>query len=244
MITLMNELKSLNTRWYLDANSFAKHTPWAHGFMAFYAHFGGLALLAILLLVAWWISRSAGNPALSVARVLWAAGGTVIAWVIAHFGMKPLFGEVRPYWVLRHVEVLVAKTHGYAFPSGHATIAGAVIAGIWIARKDVLAWVTTIAGLFLCFDRVYVGAHYPFDVVGGILFGALFVWLLSGPGISLLKWFDTLLMENTPLAPLVTSHTKRQTEYGYSYSSAGSHGGASDAGSDAIKPAPEHEAPS
>ncbi len=208
----MDELKSLNTRWYLDINGFAKHTPWAHGFMAFYAHFGGLTVLAILLLAAWWISRSDQDPALAVARVLWAAGGTVVAWVIAHFAMKPLFGEVRPYWVLPHVEVLVAKTHGYAFPSGHATIAGAVIAGIWIAQRRTLAWAATVAGLFLCFDRVYAGAHYPFDVVGGAIFGALFVWLLSSPGISLLEWFDNLLMKKTPFAPLVTSQTENPVQ--------------------------------
>ncbi len=201
----MSGLKRVNTQWYLDVNNFARHTAWAHGFMAFYAHFGGLALLAILLLVAWWVSRYAINPARSVARVLWAAGGTVVAWVIAHYGMKPLFGEVRPYWVLKHVEVLVAKTHGYAFPSGHATIAGAVLAGIWITRKRLIAWITTIAGLLLCFDRIYVGAHYPFDVVGGIIFGALFVLIFSIPGIAILNWFDTFLMDKTPFAPLVTA---------------------------------------
>ena len=199
-------LKRVNTQWYLEINHFAKHTAWAHGFMAFYAHFGGLALLAILLLAAWWVSRYAIDPARSVARVLWAAGGTVVAWGIAHYGMKPLLGEVRPYWVLKHVEVLVAKTHGYAFPSGHATIAGAVIAGMWITRKRLIAWITTAAGLFLCFDRIYVGAHYPFDVVGGVIFGALFVWIFSIPGIAILNRFDAFLMQKTPFAPLVAGH--------------------------------------
>jgi membrane-associated phospholipid phosphatase len=194
---------SLNDRWYLDVNRFARQTPGLHAFMRFYAHFGGVGLLALLLLVAWWVARFDRRPERAVALVLWAAGGTVLAWILAHYGLKPLVAEKRPYLVLPHVEVLLHRTHGYAFPSGHATVAGAVIAGLWLARRWVLAVLASLAGLLLGFGRVYTGMHYPFDVVGGLLIGAAFVLVLAWPAVALLEAFDRLLVEHTPFGWLV-----------------------------------------
>lgn len=199
---------SINTRWYLEVNRLARQTPWAHEFMAVYSHFLGLGLLALTLLVAWWVSRSARRPSRAVAGVLWAAGGTVVAWVVAHFVLKPVVAERRPYLALAHVEVLLARTHGYSFPSGHATVAGAVIAGLLLARRPVSAGVATLLGLFLCFGRVYTGMHYPFDVLGGLAVGAI-VMLVTFPfAVPLLDRFDQLLL-GTPLRGLVQSTKPR-----------------------------------
>jgi undecaprenyl-diphosphatase len=139
--------------------------------------------------------------------VLWAAGGTVIAWGIAHYGLKPLFGEVRPYNTLHGVEVLVARTNGYSFPSGHATIAGAVIMGLWLTKDKPLAWIATVASGLLGFDRIYVGAHYPFDVIAGMIFGCLVLLALFLPLVKLLTWFDNFLIKHTPFSPMVLAKT-------------------------------------
>jgi len=200
---------SLNDRWYLDVNRFARQTPGLHPFMRFYAHFGGVGLLALLLLVAWWVARSDRRPERAVALVLWAAGGTVAAWLLAHYVLKPLVAERRPYLVLPHVEVLLHETHGYSFPSGHATVAGAVIAGLWLARRWLLAALATLAGLLLGFGRVYTGMHYPFDVVGGLLIGAAFVLVLAWPAVAVLEAFDRALVAHTPFGWLVTSAGRR-----------------------------------
>ncbi len=196
---------SLNDRWYLDVNRFARSTPGLHAFMRFYAHFGGVGLLALLLLVAWWVARSDRAPERAVALVLWAAGGTVLAWILAHYALKPLVAERRPYLVLPHVEVLLTRTHGYAFPSGHATVAGGVIAGLWLARRWLLAALATVAGFLLAFGRIYTGMHYPFDVVGGLLIGAAFVVVLAFPAVRLLEAFDRALVDHTPFGFLVRS---------------------------------------
>jgi len=195
---------SLNDRWYLDVNSFARHTPSMHGFMAAYAHLGGIGLLALCLLAAWWAARMETAPQRAVAFVLWAGIGTVIIWAIAHFGIKPLVGEKRPYLVLPHVEVLRPRTHGYSFPSGHATIAGAVMAGLFLARRWLIAVVASVAGLFLCFARVYAGMHYPGDVIGGLLIGGAFMVVFVLPAVALLERFDDYLLDHTPLAPFVS----------------------------------------
>jgi len=136
--------------------------------------------------------------------VLWAAGGTVIAWLIAHEVLKPAVAERRPYLNLSHVEVLLARTHGYSFPSGHATVVGAVIVGLWMARRPIIAGAATILGLLLCFGRVYTGMHYPFDIAGGLFIGGVVVALFWPLAIAVLSRFDNWLLD-TPLAPLVSS---------------------------------------
>jgi membrane-associated phospholipid phosphatase len=194
-----------NTTWYRDVNHFAVQTPELHGPLALYSHDLGIGLLALFLLLAWWRARSRPFPARAVASVLWAAGGTVAAWVLAHYVLKPAVAERRPYLVMRHVEVLLTRTHEYSFPSGHATIAGAVIIGLWLSRDWIMAFLGTVFGLFLAFGRIYTGMHYPFDVVGGLLIGGVLVAVFFPLAVTLLTWFDEQLAERTPLAFLVLS---------------------------------------
>jgi len=65
---------SINTQWYLDLNRLARESSWAHGIMATYSHFLGIALLAVVLLASWWWARRSPDPAHGVAQLLWTAG--------------------------------------------------------------------------------------------------------------------------------------------------------------------------
>jgi membrane-associated phospholipid phosphatase len=210
-----NSSYSINTRWYLDVNQLARQSFWAHGVMEIYSHYLGIAVLVLILLAAWFRSRGSSTPARTVAGVLWAAGGTVVAWILAHYWLKPLVAERRPYLALHHVEVLLTRTHGYSFPSGHATIAGAVIMGLLLARRRLAFALATVFGLLLCFGRIYTGMHYPFDVLGGLVFGALVVAVLWPVAVALLTRFDQLLLA-TPLAPLVAAGDRSKHQPGTS----------------------------
>ena len=205
----MPEIVKLNRQYYRDVNHFAVSTPWEHGFMAFYSHLSGIGVLAILLLIAWWRARSRPKPDRQVARVLWAAGGTAIAEGISHYILKPLIAERRPYLTLAHVEVLLTRTHGFSFPSGHATIAGATIVGLWLSRDRLMTILAAIAGVFLAFGRVYVGMHYPGDVVAGLIFGGLFVLILSPAVVGPLTRFTRAIQRSSSIGWLVES--RRET---------------------------------
>lgn len=173
----------MDATWYKDVNNFAVHTAWLHGFMKVYAVYG-VGIFAVLVLLGWWFARSQANPPRAVASAIWAAAGTIIAvginQIIANAVARP-----RPYLTLHHVEVLVARSTDYSFPSDHTITAGAAVTGLWIIAHysgratRALAVVGTILSLFLAFARVYVGAHYPGDVAGG---------LVIGTAISLIGW--------------------------------------------------------
>ncbi len=112
-------------------------------------------------------------------------------------------GESRPYTVLPHILVLAHHSHDPSFPSDHAVMAGAVAAGLFLVHRR-LGLMAMLAAVVMTFSRVYIAAHYPQDVLAGLLVGAavsligfllvrrLLVWLLS-------------LAEGTALRPLLTT---------------------------------------
>lgn len=187
----MSALSTFDRRLYLDVNSFARHTTFAHSVLSFYALYGGVVLLGIVGLIAYFRARGSQNPKVSVDNVVWAAAGTVIAVGLSQ-PVSHLVSRARPYATLKGVEVLVPKAHDFSFPSDHATVAGAMIVGLLLADIP-MGIVATVLGLFLAFDRVYVGAHYPGDVIGGLILGALVVLVLRPIGLAIIKRATDLL---------------------------------------------------
>ncbi|HZD65506.1 MAG TPA: phosphatase PAP2 family protein [Acidimicrobiales bacterium] len=204
----------MNTSYYLDINNFARHTSWAHAFMSGYAYLGGVAFLAFLLLVAWWRARSGPWASQTVAAVVWAGIGAVVAVGLAQ-PINHAMAELRPYYALHGVEVLVPRAHDFSFPSDHATFAGAVMAGLWLTHRDRwLAVIGTAAALLLAFARVYAGAHYPADVLAGLVLGATVVLVIRPLTMPLLRGI-TKVMDQTPLWFLVESRAARRVGAGW-----------------------------
>jgi undecaprenyl-diphosphatase len=86
------------------------------------------------------------------------------------FWLKFIVERLRPCHELLDVRLLVGCGSGYAFPSSHAVnnFAGALVLSYFLPRWT---WAFfTFAGI-VAFSRVYVGVHYPSDVVAGAIVG-------------------------------------------------------------------------
>ncbi|HJP78245.1 MAG TPA: phosphatase PAP2 family protein [Pseudonocardiaceae bacterium] len=188
-------------------NAFARATPWLHGVLYGYATYG-VTLFAVLLLAGWWTTRRTGNPA-GVAAAVWAVVGTILA-VGINQPIVSAVHEARPYTGVPGLLVLADRSTDFSFPSDHATMAGAVAAGLFLARRRVLAWIATVAAVLIAFARVYIAAHYPQDVAAGLLVGAVVVllgWVLFRKVLTGL----VRLLSRTPLRPLVTAASSAST---------------------------------
>ncbi len=158
----------MDAAFYRAVNRFATRTGWLHAPVVAYAKYG-VALFALALLVGWWLGRQRDSTA-DVAMV----ACTIVAVFVA-LGLAQVLGylvdRARPYDVMTSVKVLVDRTKDFSFPSDHATVVGAAAGGLWFVDRRLGRSVAGLA-LLMAFARVYVGAHYPGDVIAGLALGA------------------------------------------------------------------------
>lgn len=92
-------------------------------------------------------------------------------FLLVDFVMKPWIKRVRPYEVIEGLQRLVGPENSYSFPSGHSSTSLAV--GYVLLRKlpAVYGIPAFLVAILMAFSRMYVGVHYPSDVIIGALIG-------------------------------------------------------------------------
>jgi undecaprenyl-diphosphatase len=92
--------------------------------------------------------------------------------------IKEAVGRLRPCRSLSNIHLLVPCGAGKSFPSSHA-VNNFSLATVLAYNFKKYNWVFYgIAGL-IAFSRISVGAHYPFDVIGGAVIGAIIGYLIA-----------------------------------------------------------------
>lgn len=156
--------------------------------MIYLSLYGREVVWAIVIILLFILGGSAGKKTaviLSITLIALIPIGTIAKQVIE-----------RPRPVIPISDFLISSDTDFSFPSGHAVIvsAGAAIV-LSLFRNSVKQWaislILTLEAALVCFSRIYVGAHYPLDIVGGILLGVgvsfIFIWKEKEIGLGFQK---------------------------------------------------------
>lgn len=195
---------TVDTRIFYAINQFARDTPWLHSVVLGYASYGTV-LFAGLMLAGWWYARAQTDQAL-MAAAIWVPLGVLVALAINQ-PIADTVGEMRPCNALHDILVLHCNTDA-GFPSDHAVMAGAATAGLWLVHRR-LGALSALAAVLMGFARVYVGAHYPKDILAGFVLGAAVSITGYMLARSALNWLISAVAR-TPLRGLVTAENSLQ----------------------------------
>lgn len=135
-------------------------------------------LIRFLVVFFMFMFFSLGNPRLRWVIVL--CGSALLVTDVSVVILKELIGRVRPCSVFEGVIVLAKCSDSYGLPSRHTAdiFAMATLLSVLYLKHRYLFM--TIA-VYVGFSRIYLGMHYPFDVMAGIfvgsIVGVLFLWV-------------------------------------------------------------------
>lgn len=173
----MKPYQALDARLYLAVNHLP-HTPLTNRLMYALTVImnGGFGWVLGLVLAALFDRRRGRQALLQVLPPLWFATMSV------EYPIKYYFRRRRPFIDIVQAIAVGKKPGTFSFPSGHSA---AAFAGAWLLRRHyprLAALWYTIAGL-VGFSRIYLGAHYPGDVLSGALAGTTLAeatrWLIE-----------------------------------------------------------------
>ncbi|WP_027417337.1 undecaprenyl-diphosphatase [Aneurinibacillus terranovensis] len=121
--------------------------------------------LFYLGIIVYWFSRKHNRP-MVIQSLLSACVALGISAVIGLLKYRD-----RPF-ISHHVIQLIPHAANASFPSDHATGAFVIATSIWLFRKrEGRAWLVLAA--CVAFSRIWVGVHYPSDVIAGIILGTI-----------------------------------------------------------------------
>jgi len=149
-------------------------------------NFGSLVAWVIICLLIYLFGGKFGRKVALLGLVALLLSNAIV------ISLKYLVSEPRPFLILPNVDLLVRET-GSSFPSGHtaSSFAAALVIGLKYhikskGKKYWLIYPLIAFAMIVGFSRIYVGVHYPYDVIGGAIVGSLCA-------LAVLKYEDRLL---------------------------------------------------
>ena len=170
-----NSLTNQDNRLFLRINS--SHFQVLNQFMIYLTQYGREIFWILTIFFLFIFGKKTGKKTAVVISL------SMIVLIPIGMITKEIIERPRP--IVPDTDFLISADPEYAFPSGHALIvsSGAAVALVLMRGSSIqviVALLLTTEAALVCLSRVYVGGHYPLDVLGGILLGVgvsfAFMW--------------------------------------------------------------------
>ncbi|CAI8950445.1 MULTISPECIES: undecaprenyl-diphosphatase [Bacillus] len=171
----------LNIDAFRAINDLGKQYSFLNSTMIFLAEY--MVYFLALIIVVYWFTRSNQNRMMIVQAMIAFVTAEIIGKLAGKFHLN-----YQPFAVLPDVNKLVDHAVDNSFPSDHTILFFSICFSFWLVRKKA-GWLWLVLAFCVAISRIWVGVHYPFDVVTGALLGsisALFSYWLT-PKITFIK---------------------------------------------------------
>lgn len=165
-------------------NRAAQHSEWLDQAMVVISN-SDLVKGGVVLAFFWamWFRNPARRD-----RLLAALGGSLVALFVARvlayvlpIRQRPLLDPAMHFVPPLGLPDQSNWTNWSSFPSDHAALFFAIVAGIWLVNRRTGVFAISYVLVAICLPRIYVGIHYPTDVIAGAALG-------SGATAALVRW--------------------------------------------------------
>lgn len=168
----MSFLLNLDFNLFRIINSLPHSSFWDN-FMIFFSVIGSTGFPWLLILFGLLIFNFKANKKI----ILWGFLGLLIVSVLNEIILKPYFARPRPVHLIENIILVNQNPQGFSFPSGHAATSFFAALFLGLSFRRFLIPLIILASI-ISFSRVYLGYHYPLDILGGLLEGGIIGFLL------------------------------------------------------------------
>src|SRR5213083_2597424 len=164
----------MDYRIYHAINQFVYHHAWLGRGLNVLENWA-VPVIAIATLALWLLARPGGSRRWKLASAC-ALGSAALALLVNQLISK-IWHRQRPFATHPSAHVWGSRSHDPSFPSDHASAAFAIAFAVFLA-----------AAIVIGVGRVFIGAHYPLDVVAGCLVGLASALLLARVARPIIAW--------------------------------------------------------
>lgn len=139
--------------------------PWLTEILKFITALGNGGMIWIVLAAVFLCMKRYRKTGIDMAVAL------LIGYLVTNLLLKNLFGRIRPYDAVAGLQALVGPLWDSSFPSGHTTSSVAAAFVMLKGTPRYLGVTGMVLAVLIAFSRLYLGVHYPTDVLVGALVG-------------------------------------------------------------------------
>ena len=104
---------------------------------------------------------------------VYCAASMLLTLLVVNLCIKPLAARTRPYELIQGLEILVSRPRDYSFPSGHSANSLSCAWTLFRLAPKKYGVPALVLAVLIALSRLYVGVHFPTDVLAGAAIGVL-----------------------------------------------------------------------